>query len=107
MSKRAKIELNHRGIEELLRSSEIEGEVRKVAGEIAGRAGSGHDVEVSQGKSRVRATVITRSKKAMVAEAKDRNLLRAVDPSLKVYTTKSGKTRLASQAQIDNWGRGG
>ncbi len=71
-------------------------------------------VDSDVGRTRARAWVWTDTIEAMVAEATDRRLTRALDGGRFVppaaasltYTTKAGKTREASAAQIANWTRG-
>jgi hypothetical protein len=74
-----KIKLNRAGVRTLLRGSEMQAILRRSAGGIAGAAGPGHEVHVSAGRNRARAEVVTKTIDAMLAEAKNRNLTRAVD----------------------------
>jgi hypothetical protein len=46
---------------------------------VAAVAGEGHEVQTWTGKNRVRITVRTITRSARRREAKDRNLLRAID----------------------------
>jgi len=71
--------LNRSGVRELLRSPEVEADLTRRAENVAKAAGEGHEVDVTVGKNRVRASVRTESLKAMVNEARDRNLTRAID----------------------------
>lgn len=75
-----RIELNSRGIRELLNSPEVAEELERRAEMIADAAGPGHRVEVEHGTgARARAAVITDDIPAMVSEARDRTLTRALD----------------------------
>lgn len=89
-------------------------ELNKQAEAIAERAGEGFEAtpaEATGGRVRGRAAVITATPRAMVVEARDHvleSLMGGGQGAGKplTYTTKAGKTRTASQAQIDNWTRG-
>ena len=72
-----KFVLNHAGIRELLTSSAMAGDLERRARAVANAAGPGHEVEVSTGRNRARASVRTATFAAMEKEAKDRNLSRA------------------------------
>lgn len=111
MAKKIRIEMNSKGIQQLLKSDDIldalEGQGRK----IAAKAGPGYAaVAGSKGKTRARVFVETATQDAADDNARNATLLRAVMGSggsdYVKYTTKSGKTRWATQAQVDNWTRG-
>ena len=69
MSKQVKVELNSAGIQELLKSSEIQSTCMEQAKAVARRAGDGFAVDSYVGKTRVNAMVF-----ADTAEANKRNL---------------------------------
>lgn len=74
-----RIVVNRKGIRELLRSTEVQRDLRRRAESIAAAAGPGHAVETEVGPNRARAAVVTDSIDAMVAEATSRTLTRALD----------------------------
>lgn len=71
--------LNRNGLRELLRSDAVQAELRRRAQQVAAAAGPGHRVEVSAGRNRARAAVITDTPEARRAEATDRALTRAIN----------------------------
>lgn len=71
--------LNRKAVTELLRSSDVQAELRRRAEAVAAAAGPGHRVEVERGRTRARAVVITDDRRARLAEAKSRNLTRALN----------------------------
>lgn len=73
------IKLVPAGIRALLRSPEVEHDLERRAQAIAAAAGEGMEVSTFRGPNRVRATVITATTEARVAEATDRALTRAID----------------------------
>ena len=70
---------NSAGIRQLLRSSEVEANLRARAERIAAAAGPGHEVDSRIGANRARASVATATFEAMQSEATDRTLTRAID----------------------------
>lgn len=74
-----KVKLNSKGVRELLRSQEVLADLEERADRVAAAAGPGHRVEAEIGPNRARAAVITDTPEAMVAEATNRTLTRAVD----------------------------
>lgn len=74
-----RIVLNRKGIRDLLRSPEVQADLRRRAESIASSAGPGHEVDSEVGPHRARASVRTDTIDAMVAEATHRSLTRAVD----------------------------
>lgn len=76
---KVRIVLNRRGVRELLRSPEIQGDLARRAHNIANAAGLGHEVDTQVGPNRARAAVFTDSIDAMLAEATTRDLTRAID----------------------------
>lgn len=71
--------LNRKGIRELLRSPEVQRDLRRRAEAIAASAGPGHEVDVEVGPNRARASVRTVTIDAMIGEAEHRDLSRAID----------------------------
>lgn len=78
MPQRIRVKLNSAGVRALLRSSGVQADLRSRAQRIAARAGDGHTVHTSQSAQRARAEVVTESFEAMMLEARDRNLTRAI-----------------------------
>lgn len=113
MAQRVRVELNHRNIADILKSNKVRAHLDDMAGEIARRAGPGMEATSMIGRNRARASVITATHAARRAEATDRALTVAFGGSSGpaaaaglTYTTKSGRTRSATAAQIANWTRG-
>ena len=77
MSK-VKIELNDAGFVELLKSQEIANTVKKVAEQVAARAGDGYATDVYQAGTRVIASVYTETTEAMRDNKENNTLLKAV-----------------------------
>lgn len=73
-----RIELNKKGVRELLNSREVKREMRRRAQNIAREAGPGFEVEDDVSKDRVRSTVVSRTQQARRAEAENRALTRAI-----------------------------
>lgn len=76
---RAVIKIDKKGVEQLLRSPEVEADIKARAQRIASAAGAGHSVTTFQGTDRVRAHVATDTPEAMEAEATERRLSNAID----------------------------
>lgn len=76
---RVRVVLNRKNVRELLRSEGVLNDLVRRAENIAAAAGPGHKVDSQIGRNRARAAVITTSIEAMLAEARDRNLTRAID----------------------------
>ena len=77
-----RVVLNRAGVRELLRSPEVQADLAERARRIAEAAGgeeAGFETSVIVGGNRARASVITATAEAMVAEAKHRTLTRAID----------------------------
>lgn len=81
MAKKAltKFTLNSKGIAALLKSSEVQREVKSRADRIAGTAGEGYEADLYIGRTRARAGVIAVTPEAMNKERKHRTLTRAFD----------------------------
>ncbi len=67
------------GIRELLKSPMVQRDLRARAQRIANAAGPGMEVRTDVGRNRARAAVVTADVDAMLAEATDRKLTRAID----------------------------
>lgn len=76
---RVRIVLNRAGVRQLLKGSEIQGDLKGRADRIAAAAGEGFVSDIGVGGSRARAEVVTDTFEAMRAEATDRALSRAID----------------------------
>lgn len=74
-----RIVLTRNGPRDLRRSREILRDLERRGEAIARAAGDGHRVEAEIGPNRARVAVITDTIDAMVAEATDRTLTRALD----------------------------
>ena len=79
MAGTVRIELNRDGIAALLKSSEVQDDLRRRAEAIAKQAGDGFEVDVRVGANRARASVRTATIEAMRAEAESRTLTQALD----------------------------
>lgn len=73
------VKMNHSGSRALLRSFEIQADLKWRAERIADAAGPGMEVRVRGGRQRARASVTTSTIEARRAEARDRVLTRAID----------------------------
>ena len=73
-----RVQLNHAGVRELLRSPEMLAECKRHADAIAARAGEGFEVRAEVGRNRVRATVETVTTEARVRQATEHTLERAL-----------------------------
>lgn len=73
-----RIELDKKGVSELLNSPEVLADLRSRAERIAAAAGPGMVVDTFKGHDRVHATVRTDTPEAMKAEAENRALTRAI-----------------------------
>lgn len=71
--------MNSRGVRDLLQSEGVQRDLKRRADAVAEQAGPGHRVEVNLTKERARAVVVTDTFEAAAAEARDRNLTRAID----------------------------
>jgi len=74
-----RFEMNPNALREILRSDEVLGDLRRRGEAVAAAAGPGHRVETETGPNRARVAVITDTIPAMIAEARDRRLTRAID----------------------------
>lgn len=78
MSKKVEVELNSAGIQELLKSAEIEAICREYADQVRDRAGDGYEVNTQVGKTRVNAMVFAASGEAARDNLKNNTLLKAL-----------------------------
>lgn len=76
---KVRIELNSRGVDQLLKHPAIQADVDRRARAIAAAAGPGMEPSSMVGATRARASVITATREAREAEATDRALTRALD----------------------------
>lgn len=74
-----RIEVNSAGIQALLKSAEVQADLQARALRIAAAAGEGMEAGSRIGKTRARASVITATRKAQLAEANNRALTKALD----------------------------
>jgi hypothetical protein len=74
-----KIVLNRKGIRELLRSPEVLRDLERRAHNVAAAAGIGYAVDSEVGPNRARASVRTDTIDAMIDEATERRLTKALD----------------------------
>jgi len=74
-----RIVLNHKGIEELLKSPEVQADLKRRADAIANAAGPGMNASVMVGKNTARASVNTGTFDAILAETYHKALTRAID----------------------------
>lgn len=74
-----KVVVNRRAIRDLLRSREVRKDLKRRGDKIAAAAGPGHRVEEEVGPNRARVAVITDTTEAVISEATDRTLTRALD----------------------------
>lgn len=72
------IELNQKGLRELLKSPEMKAICTEHAQAIAGRAGDGYEVSPYTGKRRVNASVFAATKEAKQDNYKNNTLLKAM-----------------------------
>lgn len=75
----ARIKLTANGPRQLRKSPGVVADLKRRADRIASAAGSGMEASTHQGRNRARASVITGTVEAMVAEARGRVLTRAID----------------------------
>lgn len=73
------LKLRRRNIRKMLRGPEIQKDIKRRADNIAAAAGDGMVVTTGLGPNRARVSVGTDTHEAMLAEAKDRVLTRAID----------------------------
>lgn len=76
---RVRIELNSRGVRELLRSPGVRADIDRRVRAIAAAAGEGMEPSTIAGRNRARGSVITGTWDARHSEATNRALTRALD----------------------------
>lgn len=118
---RVKVRLNSPGMASLLKDAGIRADLTARAEKVAAAARSNAPLDTGEYRSsifvsqattdRVAVRVGSSAPHGLIVESRTGNLARALDGAVggteKVrYTTKAGKTRWASQAQVDNWTRG-
>lgn len=74
-----RVRLNRKGVRELLQSREVLSDLERRANAIAAAAGEGMEVDSEIGRNRARASVRTATREAVLAEAQQRALTRALD----------------------------
>jgi hypothetical protein len=80
-----KVELNHAAIRRLLRSSEVQEDLKKRAERVAAEAGPGYEVLGPHvGRNRAVVTVAPATEEARLAEARDHKLLSALREARRV-----------------------
>lgn len=72
-----KFVLNQKGISALLKSSEVQADMKRRTDKIRAAAGEGFKSEVRVGRTRARGSVFTATREAMKAEADQQALTRA------------------------------
>jgi len=70
--------LNSKGVKALLKSAEMESIVREKANEAVKRLPSGYEADTHVGKTRVNASIRTRTASAVKDNSKNNSLLKAV-----------------------------
>lgn len=78
MAKQVEIELNSAGIQEMLKSQEMQAMLSERAAAIAARAGSGYATSIYVGKTRANASVFPDDDDAARDNMKNNTLLKAV-----------------------------
>lgn len=78
MASKVRIELNSGGVRQLLRSPQVQADLRSRAGRVAASAGAGMEPRSGVGRARARAAVITTTYEARKAEATRRALSSAI-----------------------------
>jgi tRNA A37 threonylcarbamoyltransferase TsaD len=74
-----KAKLNTGNVGKLLKSEAVQANLKERADRIAAAAGPGMEASVKAGPNRARASVFTATPEAMLAEAIERRLTRAID----------------------------
>lgn len=79
MAKKTKIQMSNAGVQALLKSSEVQSELSSHAQGIASAAGVGYEVVAgSRGQTRTRVWVVAESYEAMIDNARNATLARAL-----------------------------
>lgn len=74
----ARIKLNRKGVRNLLRSESMEAVISEHAQRIKNRCGDGYEMDTMVGKTRVNASVRTKSREAVKDNSNNNTLLKAV-----------------------------
>ncbi len=74
-----RFQLNRAAVGQLLKSNEVQADLKRRADRIAAAAGPGHEVEERVGRNRARATVRTTTVEAMIQQAAHQTLSRAIE----------------------------
>lgn len=74
-----RIKINRAGVGELLKSPEMQADLRRRADRIAAAAGPGHEADSHVGRTRARSTVRTTTVEAMIQQAAHQTLSRAIE----------------------------
>lgn len=75
---KVKIELNSRGVQALLKSSEMQAVCQEQASAIRGRCGDGYEMDTFMGKTRGNAMVWANTYQAKADNARNNTLLKAL-----------------------------
>lgn len=78
MAKKIRLEMNSRGIRELLRGGDVQADLMRRGNAIAGAAGPGHSADMTF-TDRAAVFVRTDTVEAMLSEQRDRTLTAALD----------------------------
>ena len=79
MAKSVRLEMNSAGFRQILRSEKVRDHLASRAQNIADAAGPGMEASSAVGSNRARASVVTATREAMLAEAEDKALTSAID----------------------------
>jgi hypothetical protein len=79
MAANVRIVLNSPGIRQLLRSDEVEADLKRRADAVAQAAGDGHAASSAKGSNRARASVVTETFDAIRSESENHTLTAALD----------------------------
>lgn len=79
MASKVKVKMISKGSAELLKSPEVQADLKRRADAVALRAGAGFEAEVKVGRTRALASVSATTAEAAAAEATDRVLTKALD----------------------------
>ena len=108
-----RIKLSNKGFRELRTSPAMDAFILNEAQAVARRAGTGYKAHGSPGRNRARAVVTPDNLEAAIETARNPHKLIAAlggstverDTDLIPYTTKAGKQRMATRAQVAAWTR--
>lgn len=73
-----RIRWNIKGFQQVRRLDGVKDRLKRESDKVASRAGDGYEVNVGEGKTRSRASVVTATPDAMRNESKNSSLLRAL-----------------------------